>query len=119
MANKKKADEARTMFFYHVANGHASSIRRAISQGMDANTKNNSGETPLHVACYLGQVDSVRVLLAAGADPYEKDDLGRTPRDRAETLSHNPAREQIIKAFDTYDDELLTEEALRDVALSR
>lgn len=116
---KKTMDEAKKMFFYHVANGHASAIRRAVSQGMDPDTRNNSGETPLHVACYLGQVDSVRVLLAAGADPYEKDDLGRTPRDRAEALSHNPAREQIIRAFDAYDDELLTEKALEDLALSR
>jgi len=116
---KKTMDEAKKMFFYHVANGHASAIRRAISQGMDPDTMNNSGETPLHVACYLGQVDSVRVLLAAGADPYEKDDLGRTPRDRAQALSHNPAREEIINTLDVYDDELLTEEIPQHVALSR
>jgi len=115
---RKKLDEARTMFFYHVANGHTSAIRRAISQGMDANIKNNSGETPLHVACYLGQVDSVRVLLAAGADPYEKDDLGRTPRDRADTLTTNPAREHIVEIFEKYDDDFLTEDVPQHVALS-
>jgi len=116
---KKTMDEAKRMFFYHVANGHASAIRRAVSQGMGPDTRNNSGETPLHVACYLGQADSVRVLLTAGADPYEKDDLGRTPRDRAEALLHNPAHELIINILDTYDDELITEKALEDLALSR
>ena len=107
---KKTMDEAKRMFFYHVANGHASAIRRAVSQGMDPNVRNNSGETPLHVACYLGQTVSVRALLEAGADPYEKDDLGRTPRDRVDTLAAALVREHITEMFERCDDEFFAEE---------
>lgn len=52
---------------------HSSSIHPVHIQVMcsrmcsGVNELNNDGETPLHVACRLGRVESVRALLGGGA----------------------------------------------------
>ncbi|XP_014679678.1 PREDICTED: putative ankyrin repeat protein RF_0381 [Priapulus caudatus] len=44
-------------------------VQMLLSHGANANAADSHGETSLHHAAYLGQLDIVRLLLEAGADP--------------------------------------------------
>jgi ankyrin repeat protein len=39
-----------------------------IERGADATAQNNDGETPLHLALQMGQVDVARMLIECGAE---------------------------------------------------
>jgi ankyrin repeat protein len=39
-----------------------------IERGADINSRNNTGETPLHSACWKGNVPVASALLEAGAN---------------------------------------------------
>lgn len=46
---------------------------------LDVNQHNASGDTPLHIVAFRGDVESMRVLLMAGANIDAVGDLERTP----------------------------------------
>ncbi len=54
-------------------------LRQLIADGHDLNAILPNGETPLHVACRLAKVDSVKMLLELNADPAGKNMVGRSP----------------------------------------
>ena len=54
-----------------------------LSAGASVDGRNNSNETPLHLAAQFSTPNAVSVLLEAGADACALDASDRTPLDRA------------------------------------
>jgi ankyrin repeat protein len=50
-----------------------------IERGADVTAQNRDGQTPLHLASRMGQVDVVRMLIERGADPDSPEQDGETP----------------------------------------
>ena len=60
--------------------GDVASVRDLLANGVDIESTNDRGATPLYVAAERGHLEVVRLLLAHGADPDTKDlEWGRTP----------------------------------------
>ena len=59
--------------------GDVISIQRELDQGVDPNTMNRFGVTPLALACTGGHVAAVQLLLESGADPNLASPTGETP----------------------------------------
>ncbi len=55
------------------------SLQRELDQGVDPNTTNRFGVTPLALACTGGHVATVKLLLESGADPNHASPTGETP----------------------------------------
>jgi ankyrin repeat protein len=60
-----------------------------IAKGADVNAKENSGMTPLHVACERGKRNMAELLIAEGADVNARDGGGCTPLHRMFYSGHN------------------------------
>jgi ankyrin repeat protein len=74
----EKAKDA-NLFLKAIKKGDIERIRKLISQGADANAKDNRGMTPLHKAAYYGRRQIAEVLIAKGANVNETDTAGQTP----------------------------------------
>lgn len=59
--------------------GDPATVNLLLEKGARVNQKNCLGETPLHLAAYLGCADMVQLLLANGADSNARDRNGDTP----------------------------------------
>lgn len=69
-------------------------LQTALSLGLNPNTAENNGVTPLMAAVYTRQPSAARILLAAGADPNATDPSGNSARTLAlRLLSQNPDSE--------------------------
>jgi ankyrin repeat protein len=71
-----------------------------ISQGADVNAKDNSGETPLHLAAAAeGKSKAIAALLISnGASVNAKSDLGWTPLHNAALLDRRDLLEDLVAA---------------------
>jgi ankyrin repeat protein len=58
---------------------HRGNLALFIELGADVNAKAKYGDTPLHFAADYGTADSVKLLLKHGADLEAEDDMGLTP----------------------------------------
>ena len=54
-------------------------VRQLINRGVGVDTQDDHGETPLHMACRVGNLEVVKVLLDMNANPEIKDKYNRTP----------------------------------------
>ena len=54
-------------------------VEQMLANGADVNSKDKSGMTPLHIACFFGHIGTVQVLIRYGADVNAVDDKGETP----------------------------------------
>lgn len=59
-----------------------------ISRGVDVNSQESGGETPLMRAAFHGNDRTLKVLLSKRADPNREDIRGQTARDIAEERGH-------------------------------
>ena len=59
--------------------GDVISLQRELDRGVDPNTTNRFGVTPLALACSGGYAAAVQRLLEAGADPNRASPAGETP----------------------------------------
>lgn len=55
--------------------GNIEVVKLLLKRGADVKATNNSGKTPLHLACSAGKI----ILLNNGADIEAKDTHGKTP----------------------------------------
>lgn len=62
-----------------VRNGNVEKLTEALALGLSPNACNIHGESILHTACRLSNVQTLDVLLEAGCDIQVSDDNGRTP----------------------------------------
>lgn len=69
----------RAELFDAVEKGDAERLNDLIKQGVDLESKNDRNETPLHVACFFGQYELVKLLLDNGANINAEDEKDRTP----------------------------------------
>ena len=85
--------------FRAIAQDDNDTVKQIIEKGFAANTKDESGETALHVAVQQGNMEIVRSLLDKGAKVKVKDKAKRTP---------------LAMLFDSFeDDEKINREILR------
>ena len=75
----------------HVAsyNNCASAVPILIKAGLDVNTRDSDGKTPLILAAQLGWLETVKILLDQGADVSAKDHKGKTAADYALEASNH------------------------------
>ena len=64
----------------------------------DLNIKNNTGKTPLSLACQTGQIETVRVLLQHGAR-VSHDRNGNTPIHIAAEKNHADVVKMMVKEY--------------------
>ncbi|MBL8064521.1 MAG: ankyrin repeat domain-containing protein [Chthonomonadaceae bacterium] len=63
--------------------GSPTSVGELLAHGVEVDSRDSLGQTPLMLAAGRGGVECVRLLLAAGADPKARDRAWRTAIDRA------------------------------------
>jgi Zn-dependent protease with chaperone function len=73
---------------YAVLDEELAKVNRLISFGIDPNTKDNTGDTPLHLAVQLENHEIVKCLLKAGAQINKKNNGGDTPLSIAESNNY-------------------------------
>uniref|UniRef100_A0A7N0V7E4 Potassium channel n=2 Tax=Kalanchoe fedtschenkoi TaxID=63787 RepID=A0A7N0V7E4_KALFE len=76
-------DDAGSCLCEAVAKRDIAFLKRVLACGVNPNSKNYDGRTPLHIAAGEGLHPIVRVLLDAGASVLAKDRWGNTPLDEA------------------------------------
>ena len=54
-----------------------------VTKGVDVNSKDNNGNTPLHLACMSNLPATVEILMEIGADNSIKNKDGNTAKDVA------------------------------------
>ena len=83
-----------------IRRGEIDTAQKFIKQeNMDVNQLNSSYETPLHLACALGNESAVHLLVLNGADMYKRDLYNNTPIHRAVAQGHVEIMNLLILAF--------------------
>jgi hypothetical protein len=67
------------------------------ADGINVNSKDNYGQTALHIAASRGLAEIVKLLITKGADPDIKDRAGKTPLILAEGKGHKEVAELLQK----------------------
>lgn len=80
------------------AQGDAEAVRALLAQGVDVNSRDDSGRSALMLAAQRGDVALVRLLLGAGADPQGRNPQGQTAADLARAAGHGAVLELLEPA---------------------
>lgn len=75
----EKANEFSKSLLQAAAEGDIAQIKSLLSKGVEINTRDERGLTPLHHAASSGHNDIVELLIAKGAETNSKDKWGYTP----------------------------------------
>lgn len=67
------------LLFTAIDNNQPECCKVILSHGIDINTRNSAGETPLHIAALQGEIEGCRLLLNYGADINATDEDDSTP----------------------------------------
>jgi uncharacterized protein len=83
----------------HVAAGKHSEamVVALIDAGFDPNAADDSGDTPLFIACHEGRLGNVSALLNRGADVNAADENGATPLVAACVSGHLPVVKLLVE----------------------
>ena len=77
--------------------GRLDDFQRIIEEKIiDINDINANHETPLHLACALGNKHIVHILISNGADMYKKDIFNNAPIHRAVSQGHRDTMDYLI-----------------------
>jgi hypothetical protein len=73
----------------------------AKQSGIDVNTQDENGSTPLHVATHVGTLANIKMLLDCGADPNAIDKNGKSPLHSAAStvIGENVQRVRILLQY--------------------
>ncbi|MBT5479619.1 MAG: hypothetical protein HOK45_11180, partial [Verrucomicrobia bacterium] len=75
------------------------SISSLLNAGLDPNSVDNFGQTPLHYAIRMGNKRAMELLIEAGADPNAKETIhGNTPLHLAATVGIHAFIDPLIQA---------------------
>ncbi|KAJ5079891.1 ankyrin repeat-containing protein [Anaeramoeba ignava] len=77
-------------------------IKFLLEKGLDINSKNNLGKTPLHIACENSLFEEMKNLISLGADIRIKSNYQRTPLDSIPNSSNFPKMVELLIS-DCYD----------------
>ena len=80
-----------------VQNGHIDVVKHNIAIGIDVNSKNEAGSSPLHSSAYWGYKEIAELLIAEGADVNAKCDNGYTALDEAIQRKHSETANLLRK----------------------
>lgn len=73
----------------HWSPRHLDSLKTLlVAPGVDLNSQDHFGDTPLHIAAVNGSIDAVRVILTHSPDVMLTNSLGETPLDAAAKQGH-------------------------------
>lgn len=78
--------------------GDDNAVRDHIIAGTQVNTKNMTGDTPLHIAAALGRTYAADLLIDAGAELETKNGSGVTPLFNAAFFCHTDVLESLLEA---------------------
>lgn len=83
-----KRDASQYGILMHIAasQNQVFDIERLCTSGVDVNSRDTAGETPLHKAARLGASDAIRCLIEHGGDPRMRSNNGQLPLDVTESL---------------------------------
>ena len=73
-------------------------LRDVVRQGVDVRAVDKGGNTPLHVAAYMGNVSKVRFFLSVGSSPDSSNLAGKTPLFLA-LQRRDPSAREIVLLF--------------------
>lgn len=87
------------LLFMGAKRGCVGDITTAVtSQGVDVNTRDELGNTPMHYAAGSGHPDAVAELLRLGADVALTNNVGDTPLHKAAFRGNVPAVKALVAA---------------------
>lgn len=73
-------------------------VRKLLDRGSPVNAAGVGSGTPLHIACYSSDIETVEELLRRGADPSLRDYKGRSPLHIATTESTEEVVEVLLSS---------------------
>ena len=93
-------EDQKTVLFSAVQAGVLDAVSRLLDAGIDVNTRNKDGQTPLMLAARFRHARLTTLLLERGADVGEKSTAGKTALDyaRAAVPVNDSIVEQLVAA---------------------
>jgi len=76
--------------------GDIEGVKRHLANGADVNAKDNSGDTPLHIAAFERHTEIAELLIAKGADVNAKDKDDNTPLHTSANMGAKEIAELLI-----------------------
>ena len=77
--------------------GDIEAVKQHLAAGTHVNTKDEHGETALHLAAWQGQVEIAKFLISKSANVNAKDDIYGTPLDVAIEENHTETADLLRK----------------------
>lgn len=102
----KTPEDPTKAFFFKITHGDTQAIKTMLSQGMDANIRDEKFRTALYVAEATGQTAIKDILLQHGANPDAKDGSG------LEARMGTPINASMRTYLETIDKQVMVEQAV-------
>jgi ankyrin repeat protein len=80
----------------YVARSRADIVAKLLERGVAVNLQDADGDTPLHIAAQVGNLEVLQLLLAKGANVNAKNNVGGTPLMWAAVYDHEAVTRALI-----------------------